>query len=190
MRTWFTADLHLGHEAIIKHQPETRPFTSMEEMENTIIGNINELVKPEDMLYILGDFCWKNSRVNHYRSRIKCKRIILIKGNHEPKGNDKLRTAFSEVYDLRKIKVGEQEIVLCHYAMRVWNKSHRGVWHLYGHSHGSLADWPDSLSMDVGIDCHNLKPISFEEVRERMWKKNWKPIDHHGDENHRGYTDS
>jgi hypothetical protein len=26
--------------------------------------------------------------------------------------------------------------VLCHYAMRVWNRSHHGAWHLYGHSQG------------------------------------------------------
>ena len=45
---------------------------------------------------------------------------------------------------------GKQGIVLCHYAMRVWNKSHHGNFMLYGHSHGSLADDPNSMSFDVG----------------------------------------
>ena len=38
--------------------------------------------------------------------------------------------------------MAEQDIVLCHYAMRVWQKSHYGAWMLYGHSHGTLPDNP------------------------------------------------
>ncbi len=156
-------------------------FPSIDVMDATIINNINSLVMPQDTLYHLGDFCWKNSKLGHYRNAINCRRIILIKGNHEAKGYDKLKDTFSEVYDLRKIKVEEQEIVLCHYAMRVWNKSHYGVWHLYGHSHGSLGYDPYSLSLDVGIDCWDLKPVSFEQIKHDMGTlKTWKPIDHHG----------
>lgn len=66
--------------------------------------------------------------------------------------------------------------------MRVWNKSHYGAWMLYGHSHGSLIDDPNSLSFDVGVDCHNYKPFSFEEVKEIMSHKIWKAIDHHGND--------
>lgn len=178
MNTWFTSDTHFGHAAILQHQEE-RKFVTLAEMDSTIIDNINKLVMPEDTLYHLGDFCWQNSKLGHYRSRIKCKRIILIKGNHEAKGYDKLRKTFSEVHDLRKIKVEGQEIVLCHYAMRVWNKSHHGVWHLYGHSHGSLGYDPYSLSLDVGIDCHELRPYSFEQIKAEMKLKTWRPLDHH-----------
>jgi len=64
--------------------------------------------------------------------------------------------------------------------MRVWNKSHHGAWHLYGHSHGTLPDDKNSLSFDVGVDCHNFTPINFEQVSAIMKKKNFKPIDHHG----------
>ena len=44
----------------------------------------------------------------------------------------------------------------------------------------SLPDDPNSLSMDVGVDCHNFFPVSFEEFDARMKKKTFKPIDHHG----------
>jgi calcineurin-like phosphoesterase family protein len=47
--------------------------------------------------------------------------------------------------------------------MRVWDQSHHGSWHLYGHSHGKLPDL--GLSTDVGVDGHNFQPWSFEEVR-------------------------
>ena len=42
-----------------------------------------------------------------------------------------------------------QLVVLCHYAMRVWDRSHYGSWHLYGHSHGNLPPWKsDSPRLD------------------------------------------
>ena len=75
----------------------------------------------------------------------------------------------------------KRRIVLCHYAFRVWNKSHRGAWHLYGHSHGSLPDDPNSLSFDAGVDCHEFTPISYERVKEIMAEKRFLPVDHHGE---------
>lgn len=41
-----------------------------------------------------------------------------------------------------------------------------GAWHLYGHSHGRLS--PQGRSLDVGVDCHNFRPISLDELTERM----------------------
>jgi calcineurin-like phosphoesterase family protein len=54
-----------------------------------------------------------------------------------------------------------QVIVLCHYALRVWDCSHYGAWHLYGHSHGELS--PMGKSLDVGVDVYPA-PISLGEV--------------------------
>ena len=44
-----------------------------------------------------------------------------------------------------------------------------------GNSHGNLKDDPESLSLDVGVDCHNYRPIAYEEIKKIMSKKNWKP---------------
>ena len=65
--------------------------------------------------------------------------------------------------------------ILLHYAMKIWRSSFRGTWHLYGHSHGSLPDDPNSLSFDVGVDCHDYYPISYKEVKAIMAKKTWTP---------------
>jgi calcineurin-like phosphoesterase family protein len=64
--------------------------------------------------------------------------------------------------------------------MKIWRNSHRGSWHLYGHSHGGLHESPNSLSFDVGVDARDYRPISFDEVSKLMAKKTFKPIDHHG----------
>ena len=70
---------------------------------------------------------------------------------------------------------GRQKIILFHYAMKVWRSSFRGTWHLYGHSHGHLFDDPTSRSFDVGVDCHNYAPLSYEEVKSIILKKDWTP---------------
>ncbi len=67
--------------------------------------------------------------------------------------------------------------MLFHYAMRVWNASHHGSWHLYGHSHGTLPDDITSLSFDIGVDSQHYKPLSYDEVKAIMSQKEWvKPF--------------
>jgi len=60
MNHWFTADFHLGHANIIKYCE--RPFRNVLEMNRTIIKKHNERVKKDDIVYFLGDFCFRNSR--------------------------------------------------------------------------------------------------------------------------------
>lgn len=77
-----------------------------------------------------------------------------------------------------------QVICFSHYAMRVWNKSHRGNWMLHGHSHGSLPDYElkqnKFKTMDVGIDTHpEFRPYSLAEIAAIMDKREILKIDHH-----------
>jgi calcineurin-like phosphoesterase family protein len=180
MAIWFTADTHFGHSNIIKYSG--RPFGSSDEMDEKLIENINRVVKPNDTLYHLGDWSFRNAA--GYRQRINCQEIILVLGNH-----DKERSVYPRLFQgvhpsYLEIKVEGRPITLCHYAMRVWNKSHHGAWHLYGHSHGSLPDDPNSLSFDVGVDCWDYTPINLRTVAERMATKTFVPIDHHGKRPH------
>lgn len=57
--TWFTADFHLGHANIIRYC--SRPFSTVEEMDQAIVERLNASVKPNDVLYFLGDFVWEAS---------------------------------------------------------------------------------------------------------------------------------
>lgn len=151
-------------------------------MDDTLCDNWNAVVGPEDTVYHLGDFSF--GLPDKYLARLNG-HIFFVMGNHdremrrvrqERKWNHKV----TFLPDLAEVEVEGQKIVLCHYAMRVWNKSHHGTWHLYGHSHGSLPDDPNARSLDVGVDVHDYRPIAFDEVAIYMAKKNWKPIDHHG----------
>lgn len=157
---FFTSDTHFGHYNIIKFC--SRPFLSVEHMDEAIISNINRLVQPNDTLYHLGDFSFRAPLgMSYYRDRINCKNIHLILGNHDViKIQDK--RLFSTISDLKQIKANKKKIIMCHYAMRVWNSSHHGSIHLYGHSHNTLPR--TEKSFDVGVDCWNYCPISLDEV--------------------------
>ncbi len=181
---YFTSDSHFQHARIIEYC--NRPFNSVQEMNITMIENWNAVVNPADTVYHLGDFAFINSATELELLTEKLNGIIhLITGDHDryidkhKKDCYKYFGSITENY--KKIKVNGREITLCHYAMKKWHKSHYGTWHLYGHSHGSLLDDPNSLSFDVGVDCHNFTPLHFDQVKETMNKKMFKPIDHHGE---------
>jgi len=176
MNWWFTADTHFGHKNIIEHSK--RPFSSVEEMDETLIKNWNAVVKKGDFVYHLGDFSWnKPDDGIKYLNRL-AGTVCLIRGNHEPIAKcQKLQKKFHWIKDLHMIQIKGQEIVLCHYAMQTWNKKYQGSWHLFGHSHGKIPT-DDSFRMDVGVDCHNYEPISFDFISSIMSQKRGIYDDH------------
>lgn len=196
MKTFFTSDTHFGHANIIKYC--NRPFASVEEMDNTLIHNWNAVVRPEDTVYHLGDFAVGGGPAAPYLRRLNGT-IYFCLGNHDKRLRFikayldielELQDHFAESYlnddkvkfgipYLREVTVEKQDIVLCHYAMKVWNGSHKGSWQLYGHSHGTLPDDPNALSCDVGVDCWNYFPVSMDQLRDKMKTKTYKPVDHH-----------
>lgn len=180
MNYWFTSDQHYGHKNIIEYSK--RPFANVEEMNETLVTNFNSLVKKGDCVYLLGDVLFGTKDFARGILRRLNGNKFLIYGNHDRtlRENPELtKEFFSWAREYSEIKIGEQKLVLCHYSMRVWNKSHYGSYQLYGHSHGSLFDDPKLRSMDVGVDPSNYFPLSFDQVQAHMNKKTWEPIDHH-----------
>lgn len=185
MKTYFSADFHLQHANVIRF--DNRPFKHVDDMDKAIIKNCMQLFKPGDQFYFLGDFSMRgtNDKSESYFQELKSSgvQMFFIKGNHDKKDTIKLYNKYG-IYlgEQKKIRVGEQEIVLNHYRMDVWDKSHHGTWHLHGHSHHSLPIRRDARCMDVGINGvgYNYTPVDFEYVSEVMKYKEWKPIDHHG----------
>ena len=167
MNTWFSSDHHLGHRNILKYT--NRPFSSVEEMDDILILRWNEVVKKDDTVYHLGDFCMGDEW--NYLSRLNGN-ILFIKGSHDSWMNKKdypyLREITVDNYMDEVNSEYKKLIVLCHYSLRSWNKSHYASWHLFGHHHGNLE--PYGLSFDVGVDCWDFYPVSFEQVREKMSK--------------------
>lgn len=200
---------------------QCRPFKTLHEHNKTLIDNINKTVREDDVLFCLGDWSFGNYRtgdnienVRKFRESINCKNVHLIYGNHDQEirknkltkmgvplqtyfssVNDYLELTIVEVFNEQNIRAKKQQIILSHYAFRVWNHSARGSWMLFGHSHGNLnvsianPEWQGDdyyirnfRTMDVGIDTNKeFRPYSYEELKEIMGKRNVElTVDHHG----------
>jgi len=105
--------------------------------------------------------------------------IIVIPGSHDEWINDDLYRYNTDVTIASPL--GSLEIPnsyskyptvysMCHYAQKVWDRSHYGSFHLYAHSHGGLPIYKNAV--DVGVDCWDYYPVSLEDATDRILKQN------------------
>ena len=181
---FFTGDTHFGHKNVIKYCE--RPFGGVTEMNERLISNWNAVVKKDDHVYHLGDFALcKKPEIEEILHKLNGN-IHLCFGNHDKKNRNFYKSKVFETFDYKEIKVPDEEmdvdqmIVLFHYPISIWNKAHHGSWHLHGHSHGTFPAKDSAAYMDVGVDCHDYMPISYDQVKFHMTRKVFKPADHHG----------
>jgi calcineurin-like phosphoesterase family protein len=164
MTTYVTSDCHFGHKNIIKYEPVSRPFSSIEEMDEVLIERWNSKVKENDEIYILGDFSFhKVNKTVEILGRLSGKKCLIV-GNHDNHliNHDPFKEMFVGYYDLLDNKIAGKHYVMCHYPLLSWNRSHYGSVNLFGHLHSS---WKGNRQqLNVGMDCHNLYPIAFEEI--------------------------
>jgi calcineurin-like phosphoesterase family protein len=197
---WFGGDFHLGHNRPFVW--EKRGFKSSEECTNHTISTLNEMVRPNDKLFFVGDFCLNTSpqKFEEYISRILCQNIYMLWGNHnnpvEAIYRREVLAKYGEeikVYpfryknviflgDYQELLIDGKIVVLMHYPISVWNFMKEGAYMLCGHSHYSFPETrrehENGLILDVGWDG-KLAPYSFEDVKNIMKHKKIKQADHH-----------
>lgn len=180
----FTSDTHWGHANVIRHA--NRPYSSLEDMNESLIYNWNKQVSNRDVVWHLGDFSFQKLPELKATLRRLNGQINLILGNHDDlilKNKEELlkENFFHSIQAYKKLKYEGQKIILLHYGMRVWDGSHHGSWHAFGHSHNSLP--PHGKSCDVGVDStiitNEYRPISFDELKIFMDSRETSIVDHH-----------
>jgi calcineurin-like phosphoesterase family protein len=171
MNIFFTADTHFGHGRIIEYC--SRPFKASgvigknfkpayEVMDEAILQRFNEVLRPGDVLYHLGDVSWSSfPKKTGFLDRLNTKEVHLIWGNHD-KPKDFKDLPFRSFQDIKRIHVDKKALVLCHYPMRSWHGKGEGAYQLYGHVHGKMPGL--GRQMDVGVDTHAFYPWAWEEV--------------------------
>lgn len=171
---FITSDLHLMHSKPFLYEP--RGFTSIEEMNETIVEKWNKAVKPDDTVYNLGDFAMNDVEVAiSYIQRLNG-HIIWIAGNHDSKAKiDKILGACWQ-QDLSycgyadTLKAHKFIFYLSHYPTLTSNMDDTGLQHrvisLHGHTHQKTNFlYPDNpFIYHVGVDSHNCYPVNIEEV--------------------------
>jgi len=197
---YFTSDTHYGHKNIVSgiskwdDKSGCRNFKTLEDHNNIIVDSINSVVGQEDTLYHLGDWSFGGvENVFRFRERIICQNVHVILGNHDEnlyKNRDNCHEVFESVNSYLELNIGDDHIVLSHWPMKIWNRYHKGSWHLHGHTHGNLKPdewWIQKQSknrrrtMDVGVDTNGFLPYSYNDLKRILDKLNDYPtdLDHH-----------
>lgn len=171
MTTFFTSDLHFGHENVIKYC--NRPYANAATMDEELIQNWNSEVAPTDTVYILGDvFFHKLTQSMNIMSRLNGVKHLIL-GNHDKviAKNPQLMQMFDHVHpELYHTVIDGVEVALSHYPLLSWKNASRGAFMLHGHCHGGIEFDPAFRRLDVGVDVHDYKPISFERIRNKLEK--------------------
>lgn len=154
---YFTSDTHFGSHRVL--ELSKRPFSSVEEMDQTIINNWNEIVGKDDIVYHLGDFG------DYEKSNLLNGKIILIQGNYEEvdlkakEGYFKIHNANFQFKPWDYITLPDGSLTfLNHYPIR----HHDNKFNLFGHIHKLCM--VKLYGLNVGTDCHNFMPINEETV--------------------------
>ena len=187
MKTIFTSDCHFQHINIVKgistwsDTSKCRPFATIEEHNEVILDGINSAAGPDDRVIIAGDFCFGNhENIPKFRELIICRNVWVVKGNHDHKLWKYHRGCFQNTTKfIDDLYIDKQKIVICHYALQVWEDNNRGSWMLCGHSHGNLDHTDDGKILDLCPEDHDYKPWTFEQVKECMDSRTIVAKDHH-----------
>ena len=179
-KIWITSDTHYNHKNICRGvtnwrtldgqvpTDSTRPFELLEDMNHTLIDNINNNVGQDDILIHLGDWSFGGfESIEAFRNRIICKNIHLVLGNHDhhiDRNREGCQSHFITVDSLTQFELKytnrnreniTQMFTLCHYPISSWNGLRKGRIMLHGHCHLPHSQKiTNGRRMDVGMDGH------------------------------------
>lgn len=168
---YLTSDLHFNHKNILKYEPNSRPFATIEEMNNTLISNWNKVVQPQDTVYVLGDLAMGRNEDSRACIEQLNGKIELIRGNHDNKARLEMYSELGiKIHDIYYLNYKGLFFILLHFPLenkdfsKMIFESNKEVILLYGHVHSKGQPGFINNSYHVGVDTNNLTPISIEQI--------------------------
>jgi calcineurin-like phosphoesterase family protein len=163
---FLTADTHFGHwgvcKFLTKEGNKLRPWNTPDEMDEEMIELWNQTVRPNDKVYLLGDYVI-NRRAIKTASRLNGKKC-LIKGNHDIFRLDEYSEHF---YDIRGYHILDN-MILSHIPIHECQLD-RYEYNIHGHLHSNRVlnaeGNIDPRYFCVSVEHTDFRPISFEEVK-------------------------
>jgi calcineurin-like phosphoesterase family protein len=178
LKTWIISDTHFGHNNILKYEPCRIDMLNMQsnninEMNERLIEVWNETVKPEDLVYHLGDVSF-----GHFDVRVLNGRKFLVTGNHDADFQEMLNRGWSEVLPERFLKNvgGHQGIhfLLTHRPVYVDKGSREDksgiIYNIHGHLHSKPS--PTDKHICVSVEQINCRPIELNEIIDKIKARN------------------
>lgn len=157
------ADLHFGHKNLLTFKKDDgspeRPFSTLEEMEETLIARWNSVVTSADKVYVLGDVALRRTSLSLLN---RCNGIkSLIRGNHDIYKIEEYLMYFKNVHTSCE-KAG---MLLTHIPIHPDSVGRYGV-NVHGHLHTRTISDPRYFC--VSADQINFTPIELNDLRAKV----------------------
>ena len=182
---YITSDFHFNHQKEFIYEP--RGFHSPEEMNEVLLENYNNIIKPEDEVYILGDLMLGGAVFHRQGLELISSlngHLHLVRGNHDTN----LRwAAYGELDNVVErensiyLAYKKYHFYLSHYPSMTSNYSDgkslkSRTLNLCGHSH-TKDPWLHWMtgSYHCEVDANDNKPISIDEIIDNM--RHWLPLE-------------
>lgn len=168
MKRFVIADLHLGHENIIKYC--NRPFKDINQMNETIIKNWNDKVSNEDLVYILGDFSVKydQEKTQNILSRLNGRKVLVM-GNHDTrKPLWYLEAGFDQA--IRKPIMVDPGVILMHEPFeRPEDYVEFNYKYIFGHIHDKKHEMEKYGNCKcVSVERTNYEPVDLDKLLDEI----------------------
>lgn len=162
--TFFISDTHFGHENIIRYC--NRPFSSAAEMNDVMVEKWNAVVKPNDVVYHLGDVYFKMHDqviLSLLRSLNGKKRLVV--GNHDF-ANKRMTGILLECFDKVKYwyRMPKEGIILTHVPLHSQQISEAGQFDMNVHGHIHDHDSPTDRHFNVSVERTDYAPMHIEDI--------------------------
>lgn len=155
--TWIWADQHFFHTNIIKYC--NRPYPNIELMNQCLIGNYNNVVKPDDVCIFVGDVGFGNDKqICNIINQLNGYKILVI-GNHDMKFYNHLKNVFHEINLLYLIEDNNAEIIFTHYPM---DNLPLHITNVHGHLHEKITG--NEQHINVAVERIGYTPINLKEI--------------------------
>jgi len=181
---YITSDTHFCHNKEFLFKP--RGFDTIDEHDQKVIENWNSVVSNDDDVYHLGDVLLSDTEKGIECLKQLNGKIHLIRGNHDTNAKlERIKECSNvvEIADAKFFKYGKYHFFMSHYpcvtdSLNNYGGLERCMCNLYGHTHQQTNFYQETPFMyHVGLDSHNCKPISIEEVIKDIREEINKCID-------------
>lgn len=160
------SDTHFGHANILTFKREDgtnlRYFESVEEMDEYMVGRWNEVVRPQDKVYHLGDVAMNPKNIPILARLNGHKRLVL--GNHDH-GKVKLYTPYFEAFYSSRLL---DRMLFTHIPVHP-NSIGKSIANVHGHVHGQQDFGPKYF--DVSVEAIDYTPIALEDLKKQVMAK-------------------
>ncbi len=153
-----SSDLHFGHRKIMEFCKETRPWSSLEEMHESLIEHWNSKVSGDDVVFHLGDFSFFAKEKTQSIIDQLNGNVVWIAGNHDYRVFNQMNIEYHHYFE---VSFDNIKICMSHYPIVRWNRQNYGAIHAHGHVHGNYQ--VEGRGWDVGWD-NNGKILSLPEL--------------------------